>query len=431
MSELMRAAAVPTIVAGPALPAPVVALLRQFVADDGASAAALGVVRGDGSASLLACGTTRRWRLDDSGVKAEDPGVLVDLDSPFDLASLTKPIATLGLVVDGLAARRFELETPIADMLPAASASAIARQPLRALLGHGSGWPAWRDVAGEVLADCEPGAWRRRACLGATSEAVRAAVLATPLERALGDSAVYSDLGYLTIGWALEAVGGAPLDAQWADHWRRVVGVAGAVGVEGAVARALTFRRLSAQNAGIDRIVGALAPASTVVATEVWPRRCADGRALQGEVHDDNAATLDGVAGHAGLFGSVRTVSAWAGQWLGAARAPAFGPASAGLAGLLTPDIARALLSTRAAHQTTWRLGWDTPSGPQSTAGSMASAQGFGHLGFVGTSVWIDPTRDVAVVLLTNRVHPERARVTAIRALRPTLHNAIWRWLDG
>ena len=161
------------------------------------------------------------------------------------------------------------------------------------------------------------------------------------------------------------------------------------------------------------------------VATEIWPRRCLDGWPLQGVVHDDNAAALQGIAGHAGLFASVRGVAAWAREWLRAVCAR-----EVALGGALLPEVADLLRGTSAAPDTTWRLGFDTPSRPHSNAGTLCSDATFGHLGFVGTSVFFDPARRAAVVLLTNRVHPSRDATAAIRALRPAVHDAVWRVLQ-
>lgn len=393
--------------AGAAIPAAALDLLRAFVATDGASAAALALVRPGGEIGLATVGHAARWRQGPDGALLPAPGAPIGLDSRFDLASLTKPVATLGLVLGLLADGRLGLDAPVGEVLPDARDGAMASVTLAQLLGHASGWPAWRDFAAEVgLA--EP-------------EALRAAVLGTAPVAAPGSTAVYSDLGYMTLGWLVEAVSGAPLDQAFAAHrdrWR--------LGRD-AGATTLGYRRRS-RTAPADPADGEL------VATEIWPGRSVEGRALCGQVHDDNAAGLDGVAGHAGLFGSIADVAGWASAWLEATCDAAPTQRGATLLGS-DPSIVgpwmRRLVATHAAPETTWRLGWDTPSRPISTAGSRASDRAFGHLGFVGTSVWVDPAREAAVVLLTNRVHPARSRVDAIRALRPALHDAIWDAIDG
>lgn len=404
------AGAVPMVREGAALPAAALALLEAFVHDDGASAAALALVRPGGEVGLATVGWTRRWRAADDGSLLPDVGAPIDPDSRFDLASLTKPIATLGLVLDQLVAGGLVLDAQVGPQLADVAGRPIAGVTLAQLLGHASGWPAWRDFAAEVGLDAPA--------------ALRAAVLATPQATAPGVAAVYSDLGYMTLGWWVEAVGGLPLDVAFAAHRDRWLGADAGDAALGYARRSLAAPRIAASRPGATE---------RTVATEIWPGRSRDGRALQGEVHDDNAAGLDGVAGHAGLFGSVRAVATWAGTWLEATRHDGTPPGATllGVPASAAGPWMRRLVATSAAPATTWRLGFDTPSRPVSTAGSRASAQAFGHLGFVGTSVWVDPAREAAVVLLTNRVHPARARVEAIRMLRPALHDAIWDALDA
>lgn len=377
------------------LPAQISGLLDAFVADGGASAAGACVVRGDGRAFAHVVGRTRAVCADGAGGYRADPGRGVDLDTPFDLASLSKPLGTTNLLAACVAEGRLNLDDPVGRWLPDAPAP-VAHWPLRLLLGHASGWPAWLDFAADV-GDRDD---------AAAAAGLRAAVLATPAEAPPGERAVYSDLGFLTLGWVLEAATGLPLDAA---HRTRFA--------DRGLLRGLRYGGPGTPGEGA---------ADPCVATEVWPRRSVGGRALCGVVHDDNAAVLRGIAGHAGLFGSVRAVAGAAAHWLAAV-----GHGVDAHDGALPATLARAWVNTAAAPETTWRLGWDTPSRPTSTAGSRASGRAFGHLGFVGTSVWVDPERDAAVVLLTNRVHPTREATAAIRALRPALHDAIWHAIDA
>jgi CubicO group peptidase (beta-lactamase class C family) len=139
------------------------------------------------------------------------------------------------------------------------------------------------------------------------------------------------------------------------------------------------------------------------------------GRLLRGEVHDENAAVAGGVAGHAGLFGTAESLLSVTGGWLKAYR---------GESALLDPHIVRLL--TRRQEQvpgSSWALGWDTPSIP-SSSGHHFSSRSFGHLGYTGTSIWIDPVSELEVVLLSNRVHPSRKN-DAIREFRPAIHDLI------
>ncbi|MGK0360821.1 MAG: CubicO group peptidase (beta-lactamase class C family), partial [Bradymonadia bacterium] len=161
----------------------------------------------------------------------------------------------------------------------------------------------------------------------------------------------------------------------------------------------------------------ARADALVYAATENCPWRA---RLLQGEVHDDNCWTLGGIGGHAGLFGTLDATLTAARGWLRAAQGD-------GSALKLPDELIPASLSARWRHPLGARvLGWDTPSAVGSTAGQHFGRRSFGHLGFTGTSVWIDPDADVALVLLTNRVCPSRDS-TGIRWLRPQVHDAAWR----
>jgi CubicO group peptidase (beta-lactamase class C family) len=142
---------------------------------------------------------------------------------------------------------------------------------------------------------------------------------------------------------------------------------------------------------------------------------------LCGEVHDDNAWAIGGVAGHAGLFATAADVH----TLLRAIRA-----AERGGGGILSPDAVRTMWTRDTEIPgTTWALGWDGPSAEGSSLGSRASQRTFGHLGFTGTSVWVDLERDCHVIFLTNRVHPTRHN-DRIRAVRPLVHDAVFEVLD-
>ncbi len=315
----------------------------------------------------------------------------VTTETHFDLASLTKPMVTLTLLVGELAAGRLALADRLDKHLPVARQTARGAATIGQLLSHTSGAPAWLDffaATRELPADCR-------------AAAVQRAVLTTGNAHAPGTQAVYSDLGYMALGWLLEHLAGQPLDVLYQQRIARPLGLKA------------SFRRISAPQA---------LPAP-VVATEVWAPRCPDGQPLWGAVHDDNCAALDGVAGHAGLFGSIADVATWADCWLDAARGVESGldrPLC------LPPELCRGLIASPGCAGTTWRHGWDTPSRPGSSAGDSAPVDAFGHLGFTGTSVWLAPAADAFAVLLTNRVHPTREAMAGIRALRPRLHDALW-----
>ena len=170
------------------MPREALELVRRFVADGHASAAALAVVTLDDSA-LFAVGRRRSVRLDlRTGELRPSPAAAIDLDTPFDLASLTKPMVTLGLLARGIGDGSLDLEAPLARYLPAAAHSAMGEVPLRSLMGHGSGWPAWRDFA--AVFDARGRAGRVRPDARSLRHDIEAAVLSTPPERAPGVAAV-------------------------------------------------------------------------------------------------------------------------------------------------------------------------------------------------------------------------------------------------
>ena len=356
------------------------------------SAIAACAVWPDGRVGGFAWGRTSRVRwcpADTLAAGRHEPwtGSPIDLTTPFDLASLTKPIATTTLLAQLVGSGRLSLDTPLAALLPDAASSPAAQASLRQLLSHTSGWPAWHDYFAET--EAVPDGPERAA-------AVRRLVLATALQRPAASTAGSSDLGFMALGWVVEAVGQHDLATQFARAVAEPLDVA------------LTFAGQANRQIG------------SCVATEIWAPRCADGLPLLGSVHDDNCAALGGVAGHAGLFGSALDVVKWAQCWLAAV-------GGAPNRCCLDPGLALDWTTAVAAAGSGWRLGWDTPTGPNSTAGDLAPAGTFGHLGFTGTSVWCSPQQRSLFCLLTNRVHPSRTAVDGIKALRRDLHDGWWR----
>jgi CubicO group peptidase (beta-lactamase class C family) len=206
----------------------------------------------------------------------------------------------------------------------------------------------------------------------------------------------YSDAGFILLGEVIEAVTGTPLDAFCRQE----------------IFGPLRLGDVGYRNLERRRPVGA--PAAS---TEECPwRRCV----LSGEVHDENAWIMGGVAGHAGLFATGRQVWQFAQGLL------------EGLKGgpwLASPPTVRTFATRQGAPDgSTWALGWDTPTPGKSSAGRYVSPAAIGHLGFTGTSLWIDPPTQVIVVLLTNRIHPSRQR-QGIRTFRPLIHDAVMRAL--
>lgn len=315
---------------------------------------------------------------------ADDP-TRPDSSTVYDLASLTKVIGLTTAVMLAVQERRLEVDSPVVHYVPlfgADSTQPVRRTvTLRHLLTHSSGLPAWRALYQETST-------RRQALALADS---------TPLEGRPGEKYTYSDLGAIILTQAVEAAMGTRIDSLLAT---RVFGPLG-----------MRDTRYLPPEEWRPRI----AP------TENDPWR---GRVLRGEVHDENASRLDGVSGHAGLFSSARDLLRFADaimvRWQQAGGADEAGKAgncrgNIGSAASPAPPAPPALsaLSAFARRQdlppgSTRALGWDTPSAKGSSAGARFSRLSIGHTGFTGTSIWIDPERCLAVVLLSNRVHPTR-----------------------
>lgn len=384
------------------MPPAVARLLDDAIAAGLGSGAALAVASPHGVWRHDA-GLTARVRRDVQGALQPWPGTPVGRNTLFDLASLTKPFVTSTLLAQTLSRPdcALDLQDRLARWLPQAQGTVLGEATLGQLCSHTSGAPPWLDFAAATYG-----------CTSAEREReIMRLVLDTPHQHPPGQQAVYSDLGYMALGWLLESVLGAPLDVLFSERIAAPAGVAAG------------YRRLSQPQPVVD-----------VMATEIWPRRCPDGLPLQGAVHDDNAAALDGVAGHAGLFANadavLRLAQAWLAAWLTADDRP-HGPLQ------LKPSLVRWLASTpgvpadREGKRTTWHHGWDTPSRPGSTAGDLVPEDAFGHLGFTGTSVWLAPSLEAVVVLLTNRVHPDRAPTEGIRNLRRHVHDGLWQLLGS
>jgi len=325
-----------------------------------------------------------------AGALTFDPeAVRADISTPFDLASLTKVIATTTLVMDLLAARRLCLDELVADGFDGWRGRERASVTVRDLLEHAAGLPARLD--GETPEG---------------REAFERAICATRLEYAPRTRSTYSDLGFILLGFLVADRGGASLAEQFDAMTARIFGAAPpAADLDGAAASAprdLAF----ALSAEARRRAAPTQPLGD-------DARC--GRALSGEVHDSYAAALGGAAGHAGLFGTAPSVGAFGRAVLRAAR----GDRSGGF----SPDLVTAFLRKSAVPGSSRAMGWDTML-PTSSCGARMSTSAFGHTGFTGTSLWIDPERDRYFVLLTNRACGG-GTLDDMRAVRRAFHDAL------
>jgi len=303
----------------------------------------------------------------------------------FDLASLTKVIATTTLAMKAVDDRRLDLDAPISRWL--ADWRGIDREMVtpRDLLAHASGLtaylPFYRDYTGRVE--------------------FQHAIASLPLEYVPRSQSIYSDLGFMLLGFILEEV--QPSGPAFR-------GVPGAIDPSRSLAT--QFHRLASFfTAEPLRFSPPRTWRAHIAPTEVDPWR---GRLLVGEVHDENTWALGGAAGHAGLFGTAAAVGAFARFVL---------RTIAGEAILSDPKTMREFIRKSDVPGSSRALGWDTML-PTSSCGTRLSPTSIGHTGFTGTSLWIDWERDIYVVFLTNRVHPTRAN-EMIRQVRPRLHDAI------
>lgn len=288
------------------------------------------------------------------GWTADSPDVLADR-SIYDLASLTKVVGTTTAAMILYDEGKLDLDERVTHFVPEFTGGLKDQVTVRQLLMHRGGLPAGREL------------WRH----AHTPEEARRLIFDVPLEYRPGTGQVYSDLGADLLGMVVEAIAVEGLDIFLQ---RRVFGPLGMKDTEFRPADSLVYR---------------IAP------TEVSPPR---GYPLRGEVHDENAYALGGVAGHAGLFGSASDLAVFAQMMLN-------GGTYEGVR--IVSDSAVHLFTARAAG--TRALGWEVADG-QHGAGNFLGEHAYGHTGFTGTSMWIDPDREMFVILLTNRVHAARAR---------------------
>lgn len=341
-------------------------VLRQAIAQRSFPAAAAAVTHRGKLVALHACG---RFTYEPGSTPATP-------ESIFDLASVSKAVATTSMAMILYQRGLLDLETPIATIVPefmeseAREDSPRHQVTVKMLLAHSSGLPAYEKLFLRAK----------------NREELLAAAFATALTADPGARAEYSDIGFIVLGVALERLADEPLDRFCQ---REVFGPLGMAHT--------TFNPPSAWRSAI--------PPSA-------DDRNFRKRIIQGEVQDENASVLGGVAGHAGLFASTRDIATFANALLHGG----FPLVTRETLALFTRGEASPAGTSRA-------LGWDTPSSP-SQSGKYFSASSFGHLGYTGTSLWIDPERQLSVALLTNRTWPDCKNQT-IKDVRPRFHDAV------
>lgn len=304
----------------------------------------------------------------------------------FDLASLTKPLVTGLALLVVMEDTGVDLSTPLKRLLKQEIPSDLKEIQLAQLMNHSSGLPGYRPYYQELMSLPD---------LQDRKKKIVERILMEKMQYPTGLYHVYSDLGYILLGKIIEEITDFPLDIFWSE---RVLGPLG-------LKDELLFNP--------DCVIQ---DKRCFAATEICPW---SGQMLRGRVHDENCRAMGGVAGHAGLFGTIEGVLQLCEhillQFKGEEKHPAYS----------NENLKKILIKQKNSN---WTCGFDSPSKEGSSSGKYFSNQSIGHLGFTGTSFWVDLARNGCIVLLTNRVHPTRAN-EKIKGFRPIFHNAIMRHL--
>ncbi|MFO0550262.1 MAG: serine hydrolase domain-containing protein [Polyangiaceae bacterium] len=314
----------------------------------------------------------------------------IGIETPFDLASVTKPFVavTLARLVRH---RAIALSEPLGEVFPRVRGTPAAEVPIELLLAHRSGLAAHIELFAPLRVGLP---FEREVAIDLAARSRRAECVGSiPPD---GFAPVYSDMGYLLLGLAMEARAGLALDELVAREVLRPLGIDKLVGA----ARQLATPSMS-------DFVARVAPTEDVAFR---------GGVVRGVVHDENAFAMSGLglSGHAGLFGDARAVLRFGRAILDATRADD---------GWLGPDDLAPLLRVRQGGSLL--AGFDARTLENPSSGARLGPRTFGHLGFTGTSLWIDPDAKFVGVLLTNRVHPTREHI-AIRKARPAAYDAMF-----
>jgi CubicO group peptidase (beta-lactamase class C family) len=319
------------------------------------------------------------------GKRAVRPKPLpMEKETIFDLASLTKPLATtlaiMKLVDEGL----LDLDKPISCLIQPFPWKKKADITPRLLLNHSAGLPDWKPFYLELI----------RHPLEKRKSVLRQSIMEEPLCHEPQAVSLYSDLGFMLLEWIVEITSGQDLSSFLDASFYHPLGL-----------ETLYLDQLGADLTYEKR---------RFAATEYCPWR---KEIIQGHVHDENAYALGGYSGHAGLFGTALDVFTLTSVLLRVYHG--------GRSGLISTETVRAFFSRQPiVPESTYALGWDTPSHKDSSSGNCFSSNSVGHTGFTGTSVWIDLEKNITVIFLTNRIHPSRSN-EKIKDFRPELHDLV------
>jgi CubicO group peptidase (beta-lactamase class C family) len=321
---------------------------------------------------------------------------LLQVSTIFDVASLTKPLATTMAIMLLVREKKVRLDDQVTGLIPTFGVYGKSLTTLRHLLNHSSGLPAWKPYYEPVIDSEKAGKINFIGSRAAKNYVFDQIHQEKPFHSP-GAEGLYSDLGFIILGEIIEALTGSNLDDFCQERIFRPLGLSSTAFID---LTQLETRRFQ--------------PVEEMIApTENCPWR---KKILCGEVHDDNAYAMGGVAGHAGLFSSARDIHKLVIRLQRCLRGEDNFLPEALLKEFFTRD--------ESVKNSTYALGWDTPSPGHSASGACFSPQSIGHLGFTGTSIWWDLEKNCHVVLLTNRVHPSRKN-DRIKDFRPYIHDLI------
>ncbi len=347
-------------------------ILEQAIAARAFPGCAFGVLAGD---EAVLQGALGRFTY-------EEDAPAVALETVYDVASLTKVVATTAAAMLLVQRKQLDINTPLYELLPEFVAGRTADDLARIvtvqnLLAHNSGLPGYVELFRTA----------------STPAALLGACLELPIQAAPGARAEYSDPGFILLGKALEVLVGTDL-ASWTNQE--------------------VFQPLGMTTTGF-----CPSPATRSAIPPTEEDATFRHRRIQGEVQDENAWVLNGVAGHAGLFSNIPDLLRFSAAILRSARPSR---SDAGVS-LFDASVLKDFSQRQPPEGNSWALGWDTPSEP-SSSGKYFSRHSIGHLAYSGCSLWIDLDAAIAVVLLTNRTWPDRHN-RLIREVRPRFHDAV------
>lgn len=314
----------------------------------------------------------------------------ITTDTIFDIASLTKVIVTTSAVMLLVQDKKLNLDEGLSTYIREIDSADKRYISIRQLLSHSAGFNSWKPVYQEIENEEKRTGVRVLGTPNARALFLKN-ILNDPLAYKPGTRALYSDLGFILLGFIVERITGKELDEFAKEKIFLPLNM-----------RSTFFVKHTHHN-------GAKYP---FAATEKCPWR---KRVICGEVHDENAWAMGGVAGHAGLFSTAEDIGIFAEEVINSYY---------GRGRIFHKDTARIFFKKERTPSSSWALGWDTPTLGNSTSGRYFSSESIGHTGFTGSSIWIDLRRRVAVILLTNRIHPTRENLK-IKEFRPKIHDAI------